>query len=77
VTCASTAINLSSSPAAMSYSWTAPLGSSITSGATSQNATGSGAGTYSVTITNPTNGCSTATTVVANSNTTAPTPSVT
>lgn len=77
VTCASTAINLSSTPAGMTYVWTAPLGSSITSGGTSQNATGSGAGTYSVTITNPTNGCSTATTVAANSNTTPPTPLIT
>lgn len=76
VTCGSTAINLSSTPAGLTYSWTAPVGSSITSGSTSQNATGNGAGTYSVLITSPVNGCSTQTTVAAYTNTTAPVPSI-
>ncbi len=73
VTCASTAINLGVTPTGLTYSWTAPAGSSITSGATSSSATGSGGGTYSVVVTG-TNGCSApAAVVVANTNTTAPT----
>ncbi len=73
VTCASSAINLGVTPTGLTYSWTAPAGSSITSGATSSSATGSGGGTYSVVVTG-TNGCSAPTAViVANTNTTAPT----
>ncbi|MBP7808338.1 MAG: gliding motility-associated C-terminal domain-containing protein [Bacteroidia bacterium] len=73
VTCASTAINLGVTPTGLTYSWTAPAGSSITSGGTSSSATGSGGGTYSVIVTG-TNGCSAPTAViVANTNTTAPT----
>jgi gliding motility-associated-like protein len=73
VTCSSFAINLGVTPTGLTYSWTAPAGSSITSGATSSSATGSGAGTYSVVVTG-TNGCSApAAVVVANTNTTAPT----
>lgn len=77
VTCGSQAINLSATgPASSSYSWTAPAGSSITSGATSQNATANGSGTYSVLIISSINGCSTQTTVVANTNITPPVPSI-
>ena len=76
VTCASTAINLSSTPAGLTYSWTAPAGSSITSGSTSQNATATGAGTYTVLVTNPTNGCARTATVAANTNTTLSVPSI-
>jgi gliding motility-associated-like protein len=73
VTCGSTAINLGVSPTGLTYSWTAPAGSSITSGATSPSATGSGPGTYSVVVTG-TNGCSApAATIAAVTNTTAPT----
>lgn len=73
VTCGSSAINLGVTPTGLTYSWTAPAGSSITSGATSSSATGSGGGTYSVVVTG-TNGCSApAAVVVANTNTTAPT----
>ena len=57
VTCASQAVSLSSSPAGMSYTWTAPGGSSVTSGMNSQNATGNGGGTYTVTVLNTSNGC--------------------
>ncbi len=73
VTCTSAAINLGVTPTGLTYSWTAPAGSSITSGATSSSATGNGGGTYSVVVTG-TNGCSApAAVVVANTNTTAPT----
>lgn len=72
VTCGSTAINLGVTPTGLAYSWTAPAGSSITSGGTSSSATGSGGGTYSVVVTG-TNGCSApAATITANMNTTAP-----
>lgn len=76
VTCASSAINLSSTPASMTYSWTAPSGASILSGSTSQNASGNGAGTYSVLITNPINGCSSQATVAASTNTLPPVPAI-
>lgn len=73
VTCSSTAVNLGVTPTGLTYSWTAPAGSSITSGGTSSSATGSGGGTYSVIVTG-TNGCSApAATVAVNTNTTAPT----
>lgn len=73
VTCSSTAVNLGVTPTGLTYSWTAPAGSSITSGATSSSATGSGPGTYSVVVTG-TNGCSApAATIAVNTNTTAPT----
>src|SRR6185295_3622128 len=40
ITCSTTTINLSSLPAGLSYTWTAPGGSSISSGVNSQNAIG-------------------------------------
>ena len=72
VTCVSSAVNLSCSPAGMNYAWTAPAGSSITSGANSQNATGNGGGTYTVTVTDPVGGCSNTAVVTISSNTTPP-----
>ena len=72
VTCVSTTINLSSSPSGMNYVWTAPGGSSISSGSTSQSAIGSGSGIYTVNITDPLNGCSKTATVNAPQNTTLP-----
>ncbi|MFO0321938.1 MAG: gliding motility-associated C-terminal domain-containing protein [Bacteroidota bacterium] len=74
VTCnPSIAINLTSSLAGMNYTWTAPAGSSIGTGQNSQNATGLGAGIYSVTVVNPINGCSSQATVAAIINTVSPT----
>lgn len=72
VTCASQAVNLSSSLAGMSYTWTAPGGSSITSGTNAQSATGLGGGTYTVTVLNTSNGCFTNALVVIPQNTTPP-----
>jgi hypothetical protein len=60
ITCTSTSFNLSSSPSgAMSYSWVAPGGGSITGGTTFQNTTGSGSGTYSVIVRDVVTGCPT------------------
>lgn len=70
VTCANSSVNLSSSPAGLSYTWTAPGGSSIVSGTNSQNAVGSGGGTY--TISASSGGCVTSTVVNVTSNTAAP-----
>jgi large repetitive protein len=60
----------SSTGANFAYLWTAPAGGSIISGGTTLTATVSGAGTYTLQVTNNTNGCTkTATAVVM-----APTP---
>lgn len=72
VTCTNNSINLTSTPAGMNYTWTAPAGSSITGGTNSQNATGSGPGTYTVRVVNPANGCSSSTVIAAQINTVAP-----
>ncbi len=77
VTCGSPTVSLTSGPGAMNYTWTAPAGSSITGGVNSQNTTGSGPGSYSVLVQNPTNGCSTQTVVTASTNTTPPSPTIT
>ncbi|MBK7667436.1 MAG: gliding motility-associated C-terminal domain-containing protein [Sphingobacteriaceae bacterium] len=77
VTCSSPTVSLTSGPSGMSYTWTAPGGSSITGGVNSQTTTGSGAGTYSVIVQNPVNGCSTSSVVSASTNTTPPTPAIT
>ena len=73
VTCTNTSVNLSASPAGLSYTWTAPGGSSIISGVNSENAVGSGGGTYTVTASS--GGCVTSTAVNVTSNTTPPTAS--
>ncbi|MBP7808337.1 MAG: gliding motility-associated C-terminal domain-containing protein [Bacteroidia bacterium] len=77
VTCSSPAVSLTSGPSGMTYTWTAPGGSSITGGVNNQNTTGSGGGTYTVLVQNPTNGCSTQSVVTASTNTTLPSPSIT
>lgn len=76
VTCSSPTVSLSSGPSGMNYTWTAPGGSSITGGVNSQTTTGSGSGTYSVTVQNPVNGCSSSSVVTASTNTTLPSPSI-
>jgi gliding motility-associated-like protein len=53
VTCSNNSVNLSTNIASASYTWSAPAGSSITSGVNSQNATAQGGGTYTVTVNNP------------------------
>ncbi len=56
ITCINNSVNLSTNVSAASYTWTAPGGSSITSGVNAQSATGQGGGTYTVTINDP-NSC--------------------
>ena len=76
VTCASNTLSLLVNPASMSYTWSAPAGSSITSGQNAQNASASGIGIYSVTVLNPINGCSTNATISANVDNASPNVSV-
>ncbi|MBA2613168.1 MAG: gliding motility-associated C-terminal domain-containing protein [Bacteroidetes bacterium] len=57
VTCASNAVNLNSATAGVTYTWVAPAGSSISSGGNTNSASGSGGGTYTLNVTNTTNGC--------------------
>jgi gliding motility-associated-like protein len=64
ITCVSLNVNLDASPAGYAYTWTAPAGSSITSGTNSQNTTGSGGGTYTVSIVDNVTGCSSIATVL-------------
>lgn len=72
MTCTNPTVNLNSSLAGMIYTWTAPGGGSVSSSNT-QNTIGSGAGTYSLTVVNPSNGCSYLTTTSVSQNTTMPT----
>lgn len=64
VTCASNAVNLSSSTSGVTYTWVPPVGSSISSGGNTANASANGSGTYTLNVTNAVNGC-TNTNVVA------------
>ena len=70
LTCTLTSVTLTSnsSTSGVTYAWTGP--SSFT--ATSSTATTSVAGTYTLTVTNPVNGCTTITNTVVAQNTTAP-----
>ncbi len=75
VTCLTNTIQLNGTPAAgVSYTWSAPSGSSISSGVSSQNAVGSGPGTYTLTVRSLSSACLNSATVVANQNTIAPIP---
>jgi gliding motility-associated-like protein len=77
ITCVTNTINLNSSLAGQSYTWTAPGGSSISGGtANNQNAIGQGLGTYTLLVLSPA-GCSYTTTLAANVNTTTPSASAT
>lgn len=74
VTCLSNTVQLSGNPASgVSYTWTAPAGSAITSGTNTQNAIGSGAGIYTLSVTMLTSACVNSKTVSVNQNTVAPT----
>ncbi len=74
VTCTNPLITLSTTNlASQNYTWTAPSGAAIISGANSAAATGSNVGTYTVTVFNTTNGCTQVGTIAANVNTTVPT----
>ena len=73
ITCTTSTVNLNSTLGSMNYTWTAPAGSSVSSGVNSQNAVGSGPGTYSLLVIDPSNGCSFNTTTTASQNTAIPT----
>ena len=66
----------STAVAGASYTWTAPSGSSISSGTNSQNAVGQGSGTYTLNVLSSA-GCPYSATLSANVNTTTPTASAT
>jgi gliding motility-associated-like protein len=72
ITCVTNTVSLNSTLAGMSYTWTAPGGSSITGSPNLQSAVGQGLGTYTLTILSPA-GCTYSTTVAAIQNTTTPT----
>lgn len=75
VTCTTNTIQLNGTPAAgVTYTWSAPGGSSIVSGTNSQNAIGSGAGVYTLTVRSLSSGCPNSATVAAIVNTVAPIP---
>ncbi len=62
-------VNASSSTGGVTYSWSGP---GIVSGGTTNSATVNAAGAYTVTVTNPSNGCTATSVVNVTSNTTAP-----
>lgn len=66
-------VSLNSTLAGMSYTWTAPGGSSITGSPNLQSAVGQGLGTYTLTILSPAGCTYHSTTVAAIQNTTTPT----
>ena len=75
ITCSTNTINLNSTAVAgANYTWTAPGGSSISSGTNSQNAVGQGSGTYTLNVLSSA-GCTYSTTLATNINTTVPTAS--
>ncbi len=77
ITCTNLAITLNSSPGSgVTYTWTAPVGSSIVSGVNTSTASASGAGVYTVTITDNLNNCVKIATVSPVSNTTVITPTI-
>lgn len=77
ITCVTNTVNLNSSLAGQSYTWTAPSGSSIFGGTTNnQNAVGQGTGTYTLLVQSSA-GCTYTTTLAANVNTITPSASAT
>ena len=70
ITCSTTSVQLmgSSTVSGVTYSWTDPNGEVIEG----QNPTVSGVGTYTLTVTNPANGCSQTTTAVVTEDIAAP-----
>lgn len=77
ITCTNNAITLNSSPGSgVTYTWSAPGGSSIVSGVNTSTASASGTGVYTVTITDISNNCVKIATVSPTSNTTVITPTI-
>ncbi|MES2566150.1 MAG: M43 family zinc metalloprotease [Bacteroidota bacterium] len=71
LTCTTLTVVLNSSLAGMNYLWTPPSGASVSS-ATIQNTSASGSGIYTLSVLNPTTGCSYSTTTSVTQNTLSP-----
>ena len=72
LTCTNSSVNLNSTLAGMNYTWTAPAGGSLGSANTQSTTASGGAGTYSLNVVNPSNGCTYSTTTSVTQNTIAP-----
>ena len=77
LSCTTTSIGISASSttSGVNYSWAGPVGG-IVSGSTTPTPTVNTAGTYTVTVINPTNGCTNISTVTVSNNSILPTVSV-
>jgi gliding motility-associated-like protein len=71
LTCTNLAVSLNSTLAGMNYTWTAPSGGSVLSAST-QSTSANGVGNYTLTIIDPTNGCTYTTTTSVTQNTATP-----
>jgi len=71
LTCTNLAVSLNSTLAGMNYTWTAPSGGSVLSAST-QSTSANGIGNYTLTIIDPTNGCTYITTTSVTQNTVTP-----
>ncbi|MDP3222300.1 MAG: gliding motility-associated C-terminal domain-containing protein [Rubrivivax sp.] len=65
-------MNLSTGATGVTYTWVPPVGSSISSGGNTANASGSGPGTYTINVTNTTNGCTNTNAIAVTTQTTKP-----
>ena len=72
ITCLSNSVNLNSSTSGVTYTWVAPGGSSISGSPNTAAIIGNGSGTYSLNITDNTNGCVNSNFITVNTNTTLP-----
>jgi gliding motility-associated-like protein len=72
ITCATNTVSLSTNIGSMNYTWTAPAGGVVTQVNSQATIASSSAGNYSLTITDPANGCSSSTVVAVSENTVAP-----
>ncbi|MBI2721035.1 MAG: gliding motility-associated C-terminal domain-containing protein [Bacteroidetes bacterium] len=72
VNCTNTAVNLTSTSSGVTYTWTAPAGSSVSSPGTA-NSGANGGGTYTLNITSTTNGCTNTAVTAVTTQTTKPT----
>ena len=71
LTCNNFSVALNSTLGSMNYTWSAPSGGSVVS-ANTQSTSANGVGDYTLSITNPTNGCTYSTTTTVLQNTIAP-----
>jgi gliding motility-associated-like protein len=76
ITCVSNTASISGNQPNYSYTWTAPGGGAILSGQSTPTVNVSGNGTYSVTVMNPANGCTTVAAISTSINTVQAVPNV-